>query len=259
MPRPFQRYRALAHYLRAAGVHGVAQLGPGKDHVQMHQHVIVQQDVLHGVGALGGKLPQNALDLLFLPGLQLLQLVVGLHHPHRLHKQRGTGGGNVVYQSRQAALAFRLHRHHKPPVPLGDKGLLQYLGVGGGGDDLLQNLPSLAGSDPHFPPDIRQLGAGGVGDGLLVQNGPVDAILQIFVGVQGAEKPVDGRGLALALLVIFIDSPGRRQQSRNVQQLPGVQHAAPVGSRQRLGHVLHPGKAGGAVQSQPLLGGVRLV
>ena len=155
MPRPFQADGALAHHLRAAGVHGIAQLGPGKDHVQMHQHVIVQQDVLHGVGALSGQLPQDALDLLFLPGLQLLQLVVGLHHAHGLHEQRGAGGGDVVYQTRQTALALRLHRHHEPPVPLGDQRLLQHLGVGGGGDDFLQDLPSLAGGDAHFPPDVQ--------------------------------------------------------------------------------------------------------
>ena len=259
MPRPFQGNGAPPYYLRAAAVHGIAQLRPGKDHIQMHQHVVVQQDVLHGVSALGGQLPQNALDLLFLPGLQLLQLIVGLHHAHGLHEQRGAGGGDVVDKAGDAALALRLHRHHEPPVPLGDQRLLQHLGVGGGGDDLLQDLPSLGGGDPHFPPDVRQLGAGGVGDGLLVQNGAVDTVLQIPVGVQSAEKAVDGRGLALALCVIFADPPGRRQQSRDVQQLPGVQHTAPVGPGQRLRHVPHPGKAGGAIQPQPLLGGVGLV
>ena len=177
VPGTAQCHAAPAADLRTAGVELIAQLCPGEDHVQVHQNVIVPEDVLHLGSAGGGQLAQDAVDLLLLPGLQLLQLVVGLHHAHGLHKQRGPGGGDVVDQAGHTALALGLHRHHEPAVPLGDQGLLQHLGIGRRGDDLLQNLPSLAGSDPHFPPDIRQLGAGGVGDGLLVQNGGADLLL----------------------------------------------------------------------------------
>ena len=51
--------------------------------------------------ALAGQHPQDPVDLLLLPRLQLPQLVVGLHHAHGLHEQRGAGGGDVVYQTRQ--------------------------------------------------------------------------------------------------------------------------------------------------------------
>ena len=177
VPGPAQGHAAPAADLRTAGVQLIAQLRPGKDHVQVHQNVIVPQNILHGPGAGGGQLPQDAVDLLFLPGLQLLELVVGLHHAHGLHKQRGPGGGDVVYQARHAALALGLYRHHEPPVPLGDQGLLQDLGIGRRRDDALQDLPPLGGGQPHFPPDIRQLAAGGVGNGLLIQNGGADLLL----------------------------------------------------------------------------------
>ena len=77
----------------------------------------------------GGQLPQNPLNLLFLLGLQLLELIVGLHHPHGFHKEGGPAGGHVVDQPRQAPPELRLDRHHEPAVPLGDDGLLQYLAV----------------------------------------------------------------------------------------------------------------------------------
>ena len=177
VPGPPQHDAAFPGQDRLGGVHPVAQLPPGEDHVQVHQNVVVVEDVHHLRRALSGEDAQDPVDFLFLPGLQLLQLVVGLHHAHGLHKQRGPGGGDVVYQSRDAPLALGLHRHHEPPVPLGDEGLLQHLGVGGGGDDPLQDLPALAGSQAHLAPDVLELGAGGVGNGLLIQNGPVDLVL----------------------------------------------------------------------------------
>ena len=81
-----------------------------------------------------------------------------------------------MHQPRDAPLALGLHRHHKPSVPLGNEGFLQDLGVGGGGDDPLQNLPALAGRQAHLTPDVGKLGAGGVGNGFLVQNGSVDLV-----------------------------------------------------------------------------------
>ena len=137
VPRPLQVDAApLAHH-GTPRVHGVAQLRPGKDGVQLHQHIVVIEDRLPLGGALAGQDPQDAVDLLVLLGLQLLHLVVGLHHAHGLHKQCSAGGGHVVDKSRQTALALRLYRHHEPPVTLGDQRLLQHLGVGGGGDDAL--------------------------------------------------------------------------------------------------------------------------
>ncbi|MPM18476.1 hypothetical protein SDC9_64887 [bioreactor metagenome] len=81
------------------------------------------------VRRVGGQLRENPLDFLFFLCLQLNVLVVGLHHAHGLHKQRGPGGGHVVDKPRQRPLLLRLHRHHKPPVPLGDDALLQDLAV----------------------------------------------------------------------------------------------------------------------------------
>ena len=259
MPGPAQGDAAPAAHLRAAGVELIAQLRPCKDHIQLHQNVVVPEDVLHLAGTLSRELAQDTVDLLLLTGLQFLELVVGLHHAHRLHEQRGTGGGNVVDQTRQTALALGLHRHHEAAVPLGDEGLLQDLGIGGGGDDALQDLPALGGRQPHFPADIRQLAAGGVGNGLLVQNGGAYLILQIAVGVQRGEQPVQHRGLPLPLGVVFADPAAGGQHACHIQQFTGVQHTAVVGTGQGGGYILDPGEGGAAVETQPLLGGVGLI
>ena len=172
-----QHHATLFADLGAAGVQLIAELSTGEDHVQLHQQIIIVENILPEGGTFGGQGAQNALDLLLLPGLQLLALVVGLDHAHGLHKQRGPGGGHVVDKAGQAALALRLDGHHEAAVTLGDQRLLQHLGVGGGGDDALQNGAALGGGLAQLAADVPQLGAGGVGNGLLVQDGGADLLL----------------------------------------------------------------------------------
>ena len=74
-------------------------LAAGKDHVQPDEQLIVQVDVLPEGSRLGGKLRQNAVDLLLLLGLQFPQLVVGLHHAHRLDEEGRAGRGQVMDQA----------------------------------------------------------------------------------------------------------------------------------------------------------------
>ena len=252
MPCPPQHDAALSGEKGHGGVHPVAKLRPCENDVQMHQNVIVIENVHHLRRALAGEDAQNAVYLLFLPCLQFLQLVVGLYHAHWLHEKRRSRGGDVVDEAGDAPLALRLHRHHEPPVPLGDERLLQDLGVGGGGDNALQNLPPLAGGQPHFAPDVGKLGAGAVGNGLLVQNCPVNFILQKFIGMQGGKQVIQHGFLPLPILVVLRYPSGGRQQVCHVQQLAGVQHAAVVGAVQRPRHVLHARKAGAAHKPQPL-------
>ena len=119
-----------------AGVHPSGKLGPGKDHVQHHQQIIVLDNILFMPGAVGGELPQNALDLFFLPGLELPQLVVGLDHAHWLDEKGAAGAGHVVNQAGNVVFVLRLYRHHVPAGAHGDDGFLKVLGLGGG-DQLL--------------------------------------------------------------------------------------------------------------------------
>ena len=245
--------------LRPHGVHLVAQLAPGEDQVQVDQGVVVPLDVLPVGGSLGGELRQDAVDLLLLLGLQLNILVVGLDHPHRLHEQRRSGGGDVVDQPRQVALVLRLHRHHEAAVPLGDDGLLQNFPIAGGGDDLLKDLAALGLGRPHVAADVRQLRAGGVGDGVLVRDGPLDLLLQKAVAVEGEEQVVDGGFLRRLVVEVLLGPAGGGQQIRDGQQLPSVQGAAPVRPVQGLRHRLHAGKRRTAPQADEISGRVRLV
>ena len=245
--------------LRPHGVHLVAQLAPGEDQVQVDQGVVVPLDVLPVGGSLGGELRQDAVDLLLLLGLQLNILVVGLDHPHRLHEQRGSGGGDVVDQSRQVALVLRLHRYHEAAVPLGDDGLLQNFPIAGGGDDPLKDLAALGLGRPHVAADVRQLRAGGIGDGVLVRDGPLDLLLQKAVAVEGEEQVVDGGFLRRLVVEVLLRPAGGGQQIRDGQQLPSVQGAAPVRPVQGLRHRLHAGKGRAAPQADEISGRIGLV
>ena len=152
-----------------------------------------------------------------------------------------------------------LHRHHEAAVPLGDDGLLEHLGIAGGGDDLLENLPALGLGGPHVAADVRQLRGGRVGDGVLVGDTALDLVLQEAVAVEGEEKVVDG-GLFRRLVVkILLGPPGGGEQVRNAQQLPGVQASAPVRPVQGFPHRLHAGEGGRAPLANHPPGGVGLV
>ena len=68
---------------------------------------------------------------------------------------------------------------------MGDDGLLEVLGLGGG-DDLLQNIPDLASGGPDVPADGGQLRAGRVGQiSVLRHDGAGDLVLQKAVGGAG--------------------------------------------------------------------------
>ena len=233
--------------------HTKRQPRPGKDTVQHHQKVIVLADVLPVGGAVAGKFGQNAVYLLLLQRFQLPQLIVGLHHPHRLHKEGAAAGRKVVDQAGHIVFMLRLHRHHIAAVALGDDGFLQVFGLIGG-DDALQNIPDLAGRGPFPAADVGQFGAGGVGDLLLRENGAGDLLLQKAVGGQALKERVQGRFL-LAFGGIFHGRAGASQHSGNIQKLPGVQCAPHIGPLEGGPHRLHPAKVGRPPQGHQFHGG----
>ena len=206
----------------------VREPGPGEDTVDKDEEVVVLGDVLLVGGALGRELPEDALDLLLLPGLELPELVVGLDHRHGLDEEGAAGAGHIVDQTWDLVLALRLHRHHVPAGAHGDDGLLEVLGLGGG-DELLEDVTDLGGGGPDVPPDVGQLGAGGVGDLLLGEDGPADPVLQIPVGLEGGEEVVDA-GLGVPLPGgVLLGGAGAAQEGGDVQQFPGVEGAPHVG------------------------------
>ena len=150
--------QAALHDSGGAGPHPVGQLGPGEDHIQKDEQIVVLSDIVLELCALGGQLRKDALNLLLLPGLELLEFVVGLHHPHGLDEEGGPGGGHVVHQAGHVVLVLRLDGHHEAVVALGDDGLLEIFGLVGG-EELVEDVPHLGGGGPDVPPDGGQLGA----------------------------------------------------------------------------------------------------
>ncbi len=77
--------------------------------------------------------------------------------------------------------------------------------------------------------------------------------------MERGEHPVEDGALALVGLVVFPHAAGVRQQSRDGQQLTGIEHTAALGAGKRLAHVLHAGKRRAAAQTDEGAGGVRFV
>ena len=219
---------AVVDHPGAHAPEAVGELSPGENHVNLLQKVVVEQDVLTVVGHQGGELRQNALDLLFLPALELPQLVVGLDGGHGLHKEGGAAAADVVDQAGDVALVLALHGDHEAAVADGDDGLLQILS-GRGGNQLLQHLPGLAGGGADVPAQVGKQGAGGVGDFLLGEDGAGDAVFQHLVGAQGAEQGVED-GLLLPHSAVSGHLPGGAQHPGHPEQLAVVQAAPQLGT-----------------------------
>ena len=250
--------QAALHDSGGAGPHPVGQLGPGEDHIQKDEQIVVLSDIVLELCALGGQLRKDALNLLLLPGLELLEFVVGLHHPHGLYEEGGPGGGHVVHQAGHVVLVLRLDGHHEAVVALGDDGLLEIFCLVGG-EELVEDVPHLGGGGPDMPPDGSQLGAGGVGDLVLSHDGAGDLVLQKAVGGQGAKQVVDAGLFPLVPLTVLPGGAGRPQHRRDVQQLPGVERAPHVGPLEGGRHRLDAGEGGAAPQGAHVHSGAGLI
>ena len=241
MAGPVQLQVVPQHRLHPPHLGG--ELGPGEDHVQSHQGAVILLDGLARPSAVRAQLGQDALNLLLLLALQLLELVVGVDHPHGLDEEGAARAGHVVHQAGDVVLVLALHRHHIPAPPHGDDGLPQVLGLVGT-QQPVEHLPHLPRRHPDVPADVRQLRRGPVGDLLFAENGAGDLVLQEPVGGEGLEVAVQhrlGGGLARAVL---LHGAGAAQHLGDVQQLPGVQAAPPVRPAQGGLHRAHAGKAG---------------
>ena len=156
--------QSLALGVGLAAVELVGELGLGKDQIQPDQYLVVGVDVVAVLGAVGGELCEDALDLKLFLGRELAQLVVGLDGRHRLDKERHARGGDVVHESRHGALVVCLDRDDIAVRAHGNDRLLQGPGIAGRGDDLLQRVARPRGRRAHIPPDRGEICRGAVRD-----------------------------------------------------------------------------------------------
>ena len=172
-----QLHPALFVHDRLSGSHLIAELGFGEDHIQLHQQLIVYVNGAAISCGLGGQLCENPFNFLLFLQFQFPKGIVGIYCGHRLHEISRAGSRHVVHQTRHVVFAFALHRHHIPSLSDGNDGLPEELGIGRGGNHLLQAVPDFPGLNAHMPPDVRQGCGGGVGDFLFGKNRAENLIL----------------------------------------------------------------------------------
>ena len=254
MAGAFQLQLAISADLRLHGVHGIGQLGAGKNTVDGHQHLIVVVDGVLIQGRLRRQLCQNPLNFRLFLDLQFPQFVVGVDRLHGLHKEGAAGSGHVVDQTGNVILALAFHRHHKPSGTDGHNALPQRLGIGGRRDDFLQGFPDFAALDSDMAADIRQRAAGAVGNLLLGDDGIGNPVFQIFIGRQLPEIDIQTRGNSVGVGV-SLDGPGHPETGCNFQQFAGRQAAAAAGPVQAGAHVPDAAQAGRAFEGNQFTGG----
>ena len=108
-----------------------------------------------------------------------------------------------MHQPGHRVLVVGAHRQHIAVGAHGDDRLLQGLGVGRRGQDLVQRVPCPGRGRAHLAPDIREVRRGAVGDLVLGRDGRQDPLFQEFVRPQRVEEAVDA-----ARLLFPVGQPG---------------------------------------------------
>ena len=124
MPRLLQTDDAPVVDDGLGGAHGVRQIRLGENQAELRQIVVAADDGIREVARVGGQLKEDALNFLLLLVFQQLDVVIRLHHAHRLNKHRLAAGGGVVHQSGDVVAALRANGHNIPAVALGNDGVL---------------------------------------------------------------------------------------------------------------------------------------
>ena len=170
------------------GVHLSGQLCLGKTEVQRNDHLKVVHQVAGVFRHRLAEFIQNPLDLRLFLSLENTNLVIGFHHSHGFHKEGGAAGGGIVHQAGNFRFVLRLHRHHKPAVPLGNQVFLEGFLVLGGADDFIHLLLGFGLSGSNFPAQVRQSGASVVVDHLFADHYLVDGLFQSLIGSQFSKQ-----------------------------------------------------------------------
>ena len=185
MPSPKNPERSVVVDLRGHAEPPAAEQAPGKNEVQLRQHLHRFRQAVRVRSDLGGKGGENPGDFALFLHLPLFEFVAHLHRGHGLDKKRGAGRGLVMHQARHAGAVLRSHRQHIPVVPHGHDRILQRVLQGRAANHLIQLFPDPVLRAAQVAADVHQLGTGAVRDLILGKDGVSDILFQ----VSGCKQP----------------------------------------------------------------------
>ena len=133
--------------------------------------------------------------------------------------------------------ALGLHRDAVAVAPHGDDAVLQIFGKAGGADHLVQLVPHPLVRAANLPPNLVKLRRSPVGDLLFAQNRVVDVGLHPFQHSQPGSQPRQNGGVVPIAHQRTPSSAGGAEKGGNVQQHPGAQTRALLGTGNGLPHV----------------------
>ena len=241
-----QVHPALIVHNRRPCTHPVSKLCFRKDHIQLHQHGIVQIDIFPMSGSLRRQFCQNPLDFLLFLQFQFPQRIIGIDRRHRLNEVSAAGGGNIMDKTGNIIAALGFYRHHITSATHGNDRLSQELAVGRRRNHLLQTVTNLARLNAHMAANVSERRRCVIRNLFLGQNCAEDLIFQIFIRGQGCKERIQNRCL-IVLGHIALDVSGAAQHTGNPQQLNGLQASATVCPFQRCGYIGYVTKNGVAL------------
>ena len=238
MSRAAQVNRTVLGHKRRTAPDAGGELSAGKAEGKFGDIQVVQPQRFRRRADFCGQRKQDALDLVLFLRLQHPQLIVRLHHRHRLNENRRAGGGGVVNQSLDLILALHFDGNNIPPVPRGHKIILQGFGIRTADKVLERFLDAVVGI-ADFAAQIGKRGACFVGDHILRENRTRDALLQRPVAEKPTEHLIQRGCKGTVRFVVIGECAGGTQQARHLQQLARGEHCALFGTLARPRHVLH--------------------
>ena len=243
MPRPVEPEANLVTDSRPKGILFRRQPRFGQQQVDLQHGLVAVRELGFQRADLCRERTENTGDLLLLLGAQLHDARVGFHHCRGLHKNGGTGGGNVMNDAPYLAAVLGAHRHHVAPVAQRHHRVLQELVGGGVFDDIVQ-----LGADGIFclaylAAQVMQCHAGSVGHFFRREDAVRDLFFQRGLGCQSVEQVVGGQHLVFAQAVPLGQAREIAQRGGNFQQFPHGEDAALLGMGRNTpctGHTAEP-------------------
>ena len=127
MPSFFNTQSAVGYQLRLTGfrLHCVQSFRIHRIHIRCHGKATQQRIAFPADGA--GKLTQDPFDFFLFFGQIAFNIVIQVHHSHRLDEQRGSGSALVVNNTGKIRPVLLFNRNHIPVSPHGYQCILKVL------------------------------------------------------------------------------------------------------------------------------------
>ena len=235
-----QAHLLLVRQYRLRCIHLGGQRRAGKNEGQIGNVQIVQRDGMGNLRTGGGHLRKDTLNFMGLVTFQGAELVVGIHHRHRFHKQGGTGSRRIVDQALDLVPIFSLNGNNETAASGCNDILLQKLAHRSAAGIFLQKILNLTVHRTDLATDFRQSRAGFIGNHILRRDGTENPLLKQPVGNQSIKNLIQNRCEIPLPAAVIRQHTGTAKHTGYIQEFSRAEGSPLLCPLKGSAYVFHP-------------------